>query len=189
VVVLQTETGLQALEPRTGDSLWSLERQVESGPAIRDGTCLFGTGDGLEAVDAMTGTRQYAYSRREYMALQSLVVTPDSVYAVEQPPEAGAAAFALDRQEGGVAPRWCSAIGDGVLTAATADQVLGLLELEQGPASRHSLAGFTADRGEVPWAIAGGRRSDSWLNPPAVLDGALVLTTRGGTILGIAGGE
>ena len=189
VVVLQTETGLQALDPRTGDPLWSLERQIESGPAIRGGTCVFGTSDGLEAVDAVTGTEGYAYSRREFMAFQSLVVTRDSVYAVEQPPEAGAAAFALDRRADGVAPRWCSAIGDGVLTAATADQVLGVLDLGQGPGSSHSLVGFTADRGEVSWAITGGDRSDRWLNPPAVLDGALVVTTRGGTVLAIAGGE
>lgn len=189
VVVVQTETGLQALDPATGDRLWARERQVEAGPAIRDGTCFFGTGDGLEAVEAATGRERYTYSRREYMAFQSLVVTPESVYVVEQPPEAGAAAFALDRESAGVAPRWCSAIGDGVLTAATADQVLGLLDLGQGPGSSHSLVGFTADRGEVPWAVTGGTRSDAWLNPPAVLDGALVVTTRGGTVLAIAGGE
>jgi len=188
VVVLQTETGLQALDPATGDRLWALERQVESGPAIRDGTCVFGTADGLEAVDVGTGRERYAYSRREYMAFQSLVVTPDSVYVVEQPPEAGAAAFALSRHPDGVDPRWCSMIGDGVLTAGTADQVLGLLDLGEGPGSSHSLVGFTADRGEVPWAITGGARSDTWLNPPAVLDGALVVTTRGGTVLGISGG-
>jgi|GEM_PF-1350682 len=189
IVVLETDRGLQALSTHTGERLWSREAHVESAPVLDEGACFVGGDEGVISLDATDGTERFSYTRGDYMALQNLVVTPDSVYAVEQPPEAGAAAFALDRTASGLDSRWCSYVGDGVLTAATDGQVLGLLTLSEGPGSERSLVGFSADRGDVPWAVTGGLRSDTWLNPPAVLDEAFIITTRGGQTVAISGGE
>jgi outer membrane protein assembly factor BamB len=185
VVVIESEVGVVGLAPDTGDRLWDHSTMVETAPVVDGDTCFVGTEDGLLALSVADGTEQWSHSRGDYMTLRSLVVGPESVYVVERPPEAGAAAFAFSRSGDGVEPRWCSSIGDGVLAAATHDRALGLHSVA---GSERSLAGFTADRGELPWAVTGGSRSDRWLNPPAVLEDAIVLTTRGGHTVAIGGG-
>ncbi|MDZ7850413.1 MAG: PQQ-binding-like beta-propeller repeat protein [Halodesulfurarchaeum sp.] len=189
VVVLRTDTGLEALDPATGETRWSRRVQAESQPAIDDGIVFLGTDEGLLGLDATDGTDRFAYSRGDYMAFHSLVVAPETVYVVEQPPEAGASSFALSRTTDGVEPRWCSSIGDGSVTAATDHRALGRFELGTGPGAARSVASFTADAGAVDWAIEGGSRSDTWLNPPALLEGVLVLTTRGGRVLAVSRGD
>lgn len=188
VVVLNTETGLEARDTETGAQRWSRSIQTESRPALDAGTCYVGTDEGLRGIDLDAGTDRFSYMRGEYMSIQSLVVTPETIYVVEQPPEAGAASFALSRTDTGVEPRWCSAIGDGEVTAATDEQALGMFALGDGPSATRSVAGFTAAAGAVHWALTSGSRSDTWLNPPALLDDVLVLTTRGGRTVAVSGG-
>ncbi len=188
-VCVQTKNGIDGFDVATGEDRFTFPERAESPPVIADGTCFVGTDEGLVGLDLQSGTEQFAYSRGDYMPFQSLVVTPETVYVVEQPPEAGASSFALDRVENGVEPRWCSYIGDGSVTAATDERALSLLSLGDGPSAERAVAAFTAERGAVSWAVGGGRRSDTWLNPPAVLDGALVLTTRGGLTFAVAGGD
>lgn len=189
VVVLRSETGLAGLDPETGDTRWTRRVQVESQPAIDDETVFLGTDEGLLGLSVTDGADRFTYSRGEYMAFHSLVVTPETVYVVEQPPEAGASSFALARTTDGIEPRWCSYIGDGTVTGATDRQAVGLFDLGTGPGSSRSVANFTADSGAVDWAVRGGSRSDAWLNPPALLDGVLVLSTRGGRMLAVSGGD
>lgn len=189
VVVLRTETGLAGLDPETGETRWTRRVQAESQPAIDDDTVFLGTDEGLLGLGVADGTNRFTYSRGEYMAFHSLVVTEETAYVVEQPPEAGASSFALDRTPEGVEPRWCSYIGDGTVTGATDRQAVGLFDIETGPGSPRSLVNFTTDTGSVDWAVRGGSRSDAWLNPPALLDGVFVLTTRGGRILAVSGGD
>ena len=188
-VVFTTETGLAAYDIETGDQRWTHSLQSESVPVVEDRTCFVGTDMGLTGINLDSGTERFSYSRGDYMQFQSLVLTPDTVYVVEQPPEAGAATFALARVSDGVEPRWCSYVGDGTVTAATEDWALGILSLDQGPSSTRSVAAFSTETGAVPWAIMSGSRSDTWLNPPAVLDGVLVLTTRGGQTVAVSGGD
>lgn len=188
-VVLKSDTGLRGYAIETGDRRWTRSLRAESAPVIDGGTCFLGTDQGLVGLDLTDGTDRFSYSRGDYMQFQSLVLTPETVYVVEQPPESGAASFALSRTDTGVEPRWCSYIGDGTVNAATEDWALGLLSLDEGPGSERSLAAFSTDVGSVPWGITSGSRSDTWLNPPAVLDGVLVLTTRGGQTLAVSGGD
>ena len=187
-VVLRTERGLKALDPETGDTRWTRSIRAESPPSIDDGTVFAGIDEGLIGLDVVDGSDRFTYSRGEYMTFDALVIAPETVYVVEHPPEAGASSFAFSRTENGVEPRWCSAVGDGTVTAATDDIALGLFPLGLGPRSTRSVGSFTAERGEMPWAITGGTRSDAWPNPPALLADAIVVSTRGGRVLAVSGG-
>lgn len=187
VAVLATEGGVTALDPRSGDRQYHHEVRIETAPVLTGDTCVLGTDEGLLALSANDGEQKWAYSRGDYQSLRGPVVTEETIYAVEQPPEAGAATFALDRTEDGVQARWCSYVGSGVVTAADDERAFGLLEMDTGPEAVQSIAEFGADRGEVGWAITGGSRSDRWLNPPAVLEGALVVTNRRGRVFAFGG--
>jgi outer membrane protein assembly factor BamB len=170
-----------AVNAEDGSRAWSRDRYVESHLVVADETCFVGNHQGLHAIDCKNGTQRWTFYRGDYRALRSPVVTPATIYAVEQPGEAGAASFALDRTDGEPSPRWCSYIGDGAVTGATDELVLAVLELGQGPDAAHSVVAFTADLGDAPWAIAGGFRPRDWVTRPALADDAVVVTTRGGT--------
>lgn len=184
VVVLPTSSGAVALDAATGEPRWRTEDRADTHAVLADGVCLYGNDEGLHAIDVDSGERRWSFDRGDYRALQSPVVTSDTIYVVEQPGEAGAATFALDYTPGEKpSPRWCSAVGEGAVTAATADRAFALISVGEGPDARRGIAAFTADLGQVPWALVARSSPRGWLTPPAVLDGALVATTRGGTLV------
>lgn len=184
-VVVVTADGLRGFEAATGEERWRSERRVETHPVLEGGTCLVGNADGLHAIDAETGTERWTFSRGDFRSLLSPVVAAETVYVVEQPGEAGAASFALDRTDGKPEPRWCSYIGSGAVTAATDDVALATLSLGEGPDAAQSVVAFSTALGQARWAIEGGSRPRDWVTPPAVVDGGLVVTTRGGTTVAI----
>jgi outer membrane protein assembly factor BamB len=147
-----------------------------------------GNYDGLHAFSVSSGEVQWTVDRGSGRAFRSPIVTADSIYTVEQPGEAGAAAFALDREDGEPSPRWCSAIGSGSVTAATDERALAILGLGTGPHAAQSIVSFSRPRGAVRWALRGGSHPRDWVTPPAVLDGGVIVTTRGGTVVGVGGG-
>jgi outer membrane protein assembly factor BamB len=186
-VVARTESGLRGFDPATGEERWSSDQRTESGPVLDGGVCLVGNTGGLHALDARSGAERWSFSRGDYRALLSPVVAPDTIYAVEQPGEAGAASFALDRTDGEPEPRWCSYIGSGSVAAATAEMALGILSIGEGPDAAQGIVGFSAPLGDSLWAIEGGSRPRDWVTPPAILDGVVIATTRGGTVAAISG--
>lgn len=186
-VVSPTDSGIVAVELDTGDRGWERELSVETPVVVEDSVCFVGNYDGLHAFDLTAGDRLWTFSRGDFRALLSPVVTPDSIYAVEQPGEAGAATFAIERTGGEPTPRWCSYVGSGAVTAATDDIVLTTMSLGSGPDRAQSVVAFTADLGASPWAIEGGSHPQAWVNPPALVEGAVVVTTRGGTMVAIGG--
>ncbi|MFW6265699.1 MAG: PQQ-binding-like beta-propeller repeat protein [Halanaeroarchaeum sp.] len=188
-IVAPTESGILAVAVGTGEREWNRALQVDTPPVVAASTCLVGTDDGLRAIDVSTGDSLWTFSRGDYRALRSPVVTPETIYTVEQPGEAGAATFALERTDGEPTPRWCSYVGDGAVTAATDALALTSTSLDSGPDSAQSVLAFTTNLGESPWAIEGGSHPRAWVNPPAIVDGAIVVTTRGGTMVAIGGGD
>ncbi|MFW5919027.1 MAG: PQQ-binding-like beta-propeller repeat protein [Halanaeroarchaeum sp.] len=186
-VVAWTDAGLVGVDRVSGDVVWERELSVESQVVVDDGTCFVGNYEGLHALDCRTGEDRWTFSRDDYRALLTPVVTAETIYVVEQPGEAGAATFALDRGDGRPSPRWCSDIGSGAVTGATDEYVLTALPLGDGPDEAHSIVAFTTDFGEAPWAIRGGGDPASWVTSPAIVDGAVVLATRGGTVVAIGG--
>lgn len=187
-LVVPTEDGLAGFDPATGDERWRSDRQVETHPVLADGTCFAGNYDGLHGIRAVSGEDQWTVERGDGRAMLSPVVTPETVYAVEQPGEAGAATFALDRTDGEPEPRWCSYIGSGAVTAATSELALGMLSLDEGPTAVRSIVAFSRSLGDSRWAITAGDRPQEWLTPPAVVQGAVIATTRGGRVVAVGGG-
>ncbi|MFB6112809.1 MAG: PQQ-binding-like beta-propeller repeat protein [Halodesulfurarchaeum sp.] len=188
-VVVTGGEGVVAFDADSGDDRWSRSIRVETYPVLEGNLCVVGNDEGLHALSIETGETLWTFSRGDYRALLSPVLTPESIYAVEQPGEAGAASFALDRTDGPPTPRWCSYIGSGAMTGATNGMAIGVLSIGEGPESVKGVVGFTADRGETAWAVEGGSRPRSWVTPPAVLDGALIVSTRGGTVFAVGRGD
>ncbi|MGM0397867.1 MAG: PQQ-binding-like beta-propeller repeat protein [Halobacteriota archaeon] len=186
-VVYPSADGVVAIDGATGSQTWVRDRRTETQLVIADGTVILGDDEGLHAIDLDTGDPQWSFTRGDFRALLSPVVTPETIYAVEQPGEAGAATFALDRTDGEPTPRWCSYVGSGAVTAATADLALTTMSLGTGPDRAQSIVAFTAGLGASPWAIEGGSHPRAWVTPPAIVDGAVVVTTRGGTTAAIGG--
>lgn len=186
-VVVATEDGVRGFDAETSEQRWHVRERAETHPVLVGGTCLVGNFDGLHAIDATTGDREWSFRRGDARAMLSPVVTPDTIYAVEQPGEAGAASFALDRTGGEPEPRWCSAIGSGAVTAATDGLALTSLRIGRGSTAPHGIVAFTKSLGEARWAIEGGTRPRDWLTPPAVLDGTVIASTRGGVVAAISG--
>lgn len=186
-IVYPSEDGVVALDVSTGSQTWVRDRQTESHLVVDDGTVFLGNYEGLHAIDVHSGETTWTFSRGDYRALLSPVLTPDSIYAVEQPGEAGAASFALERTDGEPTPRWCSYVGSGAATAATDDLALTTLPLGTGPDRAQSIVAFSADLGAAPWAIEGGSHPQSWVNPPALVEDTVVVTTRGGTTVAVGG--
>ncbi|MFQ3294418.1 MAG: outer membrane protein assembly factor BamB [Halobacteriales archaeon] len=184
IVVESGSRKASGIDPRTGDRRWQVD-QAESHPVVDDDTCYVGTDGALVAAAVNSGEERWRFSRGDYRAMRSPVVTPETIYLVEHPPEAGSATFALNREENSPKPRWCSDVGSGVVTAATDDRAFVLLPIGEGPTSQTGIASFTADLGAVPWALRGGRIGQGEILPPAVLDDAIVATTRTGTVLAL----
>lgn len=187
-VLVPTEAGIRGFDAQTGEELWH--------PSLRGITRVVATGedgfvgnyDGLHAFSVSSGAVHWTVDRGSGRAFRSPVVTADTIYTVEQPGEAGAAAFALDRVDGRPSPRWCSSIGSGSVTAATDEQALAILGLGTGPHAAQSIVSFSRSRGAVRWALRGGSHPRDWVTPPALLDGGVIVTTRGGTVAAVGGG-
>jgi outer membrane protein assembly factor BamB len=163
-----------ALDAATGDRQWTAPADSSEFPVVADGTVYLGTGDGLIGRSLSDGSERWRVDRGRF--LFPPVVTPDSVYAVERPGEAGDATFAFDRRgDSQPEPRWCSAVGDAAVTAAADD---ALFTVRSG-----GLVTFTADFGDAEWRYS----PREGVQPPAVLDGCVVSAATDGTVAAIGG--
>lgn len=162
-----------ALQRATGDQQWAHRERIRGYPVVADGTVYLGTADGMIGRSLTDGTERWRIDRGRF---GPPVVTPESVYAAEQPGEAGDATFAFDRPaDGRPDPRWCSRVGDGTVTAAASNAVLA--------SESSGLVAFTAQFGEASWQYP----LETPTVPPAILDGAVVSVSRDGTVVGIGG--
>jgi outer membrane protein assembly factor BamB len=174
-----------ALDAATGDVRWRTDTTAEFYPVIADGNVYLGSYDGLYCHALDDGTRRWLLDRGSGRSLSAPVVTPDTLYLAERPGEAGDAAFAFDRTDGKPTPRWCSSIGEATVPCATGDHAL-VLEGSTGiDDAAPSLVAFTAGFGEALWGLGGRSR----VLPPAVLDGAVVLTDEEGRVLALGGAD
>lgn len=187
-VLCRTDDGLTAIATTGGEPRWQTTDRYETWPVVDGDTCFVGNYDGLHAFAVTSGDSLWTFSRGDYRAFLTHTITPDTIYAVEQPGEAGAASFALDRTDGEPEPRWCSAFGSGAVTAATDDFALATLSLGQGPEAGRSIVAFSREFGEAHWAIRGGSSPYDWVNPPALLERTVIVTTRGGRTIAVSGG-
>ena len=163
-----------ALDAATGDRRWTAPAERSAYPVVADGTVYLGTGDGLIGRSLSDGSERWRVDRGRFLIPP--VVTPESVYAVERPGEAGDATFAFDRiGASSLEPRWCSAVGEAAVTGAADD---ALFAVQSG-----GVVEFTADFGDAEWRYSPGQR----VRPPAVLDGCVVSATTDGTVAGIGG--
>lgn len=163
-----------ALDAATGDRQWTAPADSSEFPVVADGTVYLGTGDGLIGRSLSDGSERWRVDRGRF--LLPPVVTPDSVYAVEQPGEAGDATFAFDRKgDSQPEPRWCSAVGEAAVTAAADD---ALFTVQSG-----GLVTFTTDFGDAEWRYS----PREGVQPPAVLDECVVSAATDGTVAAIGG--
>lgn len=184
-VVVAAGDGVVGVDAATGDRLWESPVQSQSHPVVADGVVYLGTYEGLVALDLADGTERWTADRGSGRAFTAPVVTDETVYAVERPAEAGDATFAFDRTDGGPPePRWCSYVGEGAVAAAADGHALALQSgggFDDGPPAR--LVAFTRRFGEATWGFANPDRA----LPPAVLDGAVVVADRLGTVAAFGG--
>lgn len=167
-LVVPTTDGLTMLDARDGSQRWMDSTEARL-PTVSDGTVSLGTGDGLIGRSLSDGSERWRVDRGRF--LMPPVVTPEGVYAVERPGEAGDATFAFDRMgDSSPEPRWCSAVGEAAVTGAADD---ALFAVQSG-----GVVEFTADFGDAEWRYSPGRR----VRPPAVLDGCVVRATTDGTV-------
>ncbi|MFC5365730.1 PQQ-binding-like beta-propeller repeat protein [Salinirubrum litoreum] len=191
VVVLQAQglagertLATAALDLADGTERWRTGAVADFYPVVVDGNAYLGSYDGLACYALDDGTRRWLIDRGSGRGLSSPVVTPDTLYLAERPGESGDAAFAFDRTDGKPTPRWCSALGDATVPAGTDDHVL-VLEGSAGIDDvAPSLVAFTAGFGDALWGLGGRSR----VLPPAILDGAVVLTDEDGRVLALGGG-
>ena len=189
--VVSTGEQTVALDAATGERQWTAPAGSRGYPVIADGTVYVcdtplgnDTGVGLVGRELSDGSERWRVDRGRFISPP--VVTPESVYAVEQPGEAGPATFAFDRMAtSSPEPRWCSDGGVGVLVTAAADDALFSLH-SGGPDEPGGLVAFTTDFGEAEWRYSRGERRP--LRPPAVLDGGLVAVSADGVVAAIGGG-
>ena len=176
---------LRGLDAATGDRLWSSSVDPRSRPAVADGVVYVGTGEGILGAALDDGTERWLVDRGGGRTYSTPVVTPETVYAVERPGEAGEATFALDRTgDGAPDPRWCSFVGEGAVTAAAGDHAFAIQSHAGDRPTPPRLLAFTARFGEATW----GYRSTEPVVSPAVLDGGVVTATRDGTVVAVGGG-
>lgn len=179
VVVSGRET--RALDAATGERRWRAAERVEYYPVVDDDLVYLGDYDGLHGFDLATGERRWSFDRGSGRSLSSPVVTPDTLYLVEEPGEAESATFALDRADGAPEPRWCSIVNDGAVTAAAGDQAFGLVAGTGPGRTDLRLVAFADAFGDSLW----GYRTRQRLLPPAVVDRALVVVDRAGTVVAL----
>lgn len=177
-----------ALDAATGERRWTAPAGSRGYPVISDRTVYVcdaplrnDTGVGLIGRALSDGSERWRVDRGRF--LSPPVVTPESVYAVEQPGEAGPATFAFDRvANSSPEPRWCSE--GGPLVTAAADDALFTLQ-SGGPDEPGGLVVFTSDFGDAEWRYSLGESHS--VRPPAVLDGGLVSVSDDGVVAGIGG--
>ncbi|MFB6194946.1 MAG: PQQ-binding-like beta-propeller repeat protein [Haloplanus sp.] len=176
---------LTALDAATGDTRWTSPVRPEFYPVVADGTVYLGTYEGVVGVALADGTERWTVDRGSGRTFSAPVVTPETLYAVERPGEAGDATFALDRTgDGPPSPRWCSYVGEGAVTAATEGHAFALQNGGNDRSPPVRLVAFTERFGEAAWGFASAER----LVPPAVLDGGVVTANRFGTVVAFGGG-
>jgi outer membrane protein assembly factor BamB len=172
-----------ALDAATGDRRWSASTQAEFYPVVADGVVFLGTYSRLVGVGLDDGAERWTVDRGGGRTFSAPVITPETVYTVERPGEAGDATFALDRTgDGAPEPRWCSYVGEGAVTAASGDHAFALQSGSTEPEGPRLVA-FTERFGEATWGYAPTDRPV----PPAVLDGGVVTVTRRGTVAAVGG--
>lgn len=182
-VVVSGETQL-GLDAATGDRRWEADVRSDAPPAVHDATVFLGAYEGVVGLDLADGRRRWAIDRGGGRRFSAPVVTPETVYAVERPGEAADATFALDRSgDGSPEPRWCSYAGDGTVAAAADGHAFALQSASPAAAASAQLVAFTARFGEATWGYAARDRPVA----PALLDGGVVVTTRGGTVAALGG--
>lgn len=171
-----------AMDATTGERRWGRPVSGDTYPVVVDGTVYTGTRDGLIGRSLSDGTEQWRIDRGRFSLPP--VVTPDTIYAVEQVPEGSEATFAFTRSDdGSPEPRWCSDVGDGAVWAAADDAVLGFHSGEYDGDVSPGLVMFTAQFGEAAW----GYPSEVSPAPPAVLDNAIVSVSGDGVITALGG--
>jgi len=169
-----------ALDAASGDREWSASTRAEFHPVVADGTVFLGTYSQLVGLGLGDGRERWAVDRGGGRTFSAPVVTPETVYTVERPGEAGDATFALDRDgDGAPEPRWCSYVGEGAVTAAAGGHAFAL----QAGTTDRRLVAFTERFGEATWGYTAASRS----TPPAVLDGGVVTVTHRGTVAAVGG--
>jgi outer membrane protein assembly factor BamB len=173
--VVATGDRTVALDAATGEPQWKVKTESNGFPVVTDDTVYLATGDGVVARALSDGSAQWQLDRGRM--LQPPVVTPDSLYAIESPGEAGDATFAFDRGgDGKPTPRWCSQVRNGAVTGASDEQVLTI--------QSNGLVAFSAEYGEAIWRVP----LDVSRQPPAVLDGGLITVLTDGSVVAIGGG-
>jgi len=166
-----------AVDAATGAVQWKREDRPAGYPVVSDETVYVSDTYGDLLGRSLTdGTEQWRLDDRR--SLESPVVTPESVYAIERPGESSSATFAFDRvDDGAPTPRWCSEIDlGGAVTAAAADAVF-TFQRENG------LTAFTTRFGEAVWQYPVEYQAVS----VAVLDGGVVGVSPTGTVVALGG--
>lgn len=181
-VVVSTAGETIALEAADGSVRWRTSPGAEQYPVVRDDTVFVGTYEGLFAFALADGEQRWRFERGSGRSMSSPVVTADTIYVVERPGEGPDATFALDRTDGKPTPRWCSYVGEGAVTAAAGGQAFTLVPTGGfGPTPRPALVAFTDRFGEARWGYSVRER----VLPPAVVDGAVVVTERTGHVTAV----
>lgn len=187
-VAVGVERGTDVLYRASGETRWRTDRGGEFYPVLDDGVVYVGDYDGLAAFDAEAGDERWTFERGGGRGYSPPVLTDEIIYAVEQPGEASWATFALNRTGEEPTPRWCSEIGSGAVTAATDAEALAIAPTARGPGSSQSVIAFSERFGEARWGYRSGGGSRGWVLPPAVLEDAVVITDRQGTVAAIGPG-
>ncbi|MFB6103405.1 MAG: PQQ-binding-like beta-propeller repeat protein [Haloplanus sp.] len=183
-VVVGGET-VTALDAATGDRLWASSTRAEFYPVVADDTVFLGTDEGVVGLALSDGAERWTVDRGAGRTFSAPVVTPETLYAVERPGEAGDATFALDRSgDGAPEPRWCSYVGEGAVTAAAGGYAFALQDGGSERPTPVQLVAFTERFGEATWGYATAERPV----PPAILDGGVVTVTHRGTVAALGGG-
>ncbi|MFC7200460.1 PQQ-binding-like beta-propeller repeat protein [Halospeciosus flavus] len=155
-------------------------------PVVADGSVFVGTYEGLVAYAPESGEVQWRFERGSGRGFTPPVVTPESLYTVEQPGEGPAAVYALDPDTGEPRPRWCSWIGEGAVGAATDDRVFAEVPApDEADVSGREVQTFRSDTGAATWQF----RASEWVGAPAVVDGAVVFTTGRGDVCAVGGDQ
>lgn len=165
---------LYAADAETGEQQWgyATEREIESAPAVGDGTVYVGSNDGvLHAVDAETGTEQWSFQMEGNRVIASPAVANGTVYAgTDTSP-----LYAIDAESG--EQQWASKSPnvrvEGSPAVAGGTVYVGLLD---------GLCAFDATTGELNWNWS----SLGSFSSPAIVDGTVYAGGDIGRVAGLA---